>query len=184
MLWIPTLDYMKLLMHICCGPCTIYPLKELRIQGHEVTGVFYNPNIHPYQEYQKRRQTLVDYADKAFLNVVWTEGYPLEEFLRGIAFKENERCAYCLVDRLKYTAQLAIREKYDGYTTTLLYSKYQKHDLIREIGENLSRQLGIFFYYQDFRTGWAEGVKISKELGMYRQPYCGCIYSEKERFYK
>jgi predicted adenine nucleotide alpha hydrolase (AANH) superfamily ATPase len=159
-------------------------LKELRIQGHEVTGVFYNPNIHPYQEYQKRRQTLVDYADKAFLNVVWTEGYPLEEFLRGIAFKENERCAYCLVDRLKYTAQLAIREKYDGYTTTLLYSKYQKHDLIREIGENLSRQLGIFFYYQDFRTGWAEGVKISKELGMYRQPYCGCIYSEKERFYK
>jgi len=184
LLWIPTLDYMKLLMHICCGPCTIYPLKELRIQGHEVTGVFYNPNIHPYQEYQKRRQTLVDYADKAFLNVVWTEGYPLEEFLRGIAFKENERCAYCLVDRLKYTAQLAIREKYDGYTTTLLYSKYQKHDLIREIGENLSRQLGIFFYYQDFRTGWAEGVKISKELGMYRQPYCGCIYSEKERFYK
>ena len=184
MLWIPTLDYMKLLMHICCGPCTIYPLKELRIQGHEVTGVFYNPNIHPYQEYQKRRQTLGDYADKAFLNVIWTEGYPLEEFLRGIAFKENERCAYCLVDRLKYTAQLAIREKYDGYTTTLLYSKYQKHDLIREIGENLSRQLGIFFYYQDFRTGWAEGVKISKELGMYRQPYCGCIYSEKERFYK
>jgi epoxyqueuosine reductase len=175
---------MKLLMHICCGPCTIYPLKELRIQGHEVTGVFYNPNIHPYQEYQKRRQTLGDYADKAFLNVIWTEGYPLEEFLRGIAFKENERCAYCLVDRLKYTAQLAIREKYDGYTTTLLYSKYQKHDLIREIGENLSRQLGIFFYYQDFRTGWAEGVKISKELGMYRQPYCGCIYSEKERFYK
>jgi predicted adenine nucleotide alpha hydrolase (AANH) superfamily ATPase len=159
-------------------------LKELRIQGHEVTGVFYNPNIHPYQEYQKRRQTLVDYADKAFLNVVWTEGYPLEEFLRGIVFKENERCAYCLVDRLKYTAQLAIREKYDGYTTTLLYSKYQKHDLIREIGENLSRQLGIFFYYQDFRTGWAEGVKISKELGMYRQSYCGCIYSEKERFYK
>ena len=175
---------MKLLMHICCGPCTIYPLKELRIQGHEVTGVFYNPNIHPYQEYQKRRQTLGDYADKAFLNVIWPEGYPLEEFLRGIAFKENERCAYCLVDRLKYTAQLAIREKYDGYTTTLLYSKYQKHDFIREIGENLSRQLGIFFYYQDFRTGWAEGVKISKELGMYRQPYCGCIYSEKQRFYK
>ena len=184
MLWIPTPDYMKLLMHICCGPCTIYPLKELRIQEHEVTGVFYNPNIHPYQEYQKRRQTLGDYADKAFLNVIWTEGYPLEEFLRGIAFKEKERCAYCLVDRLKYTAQLAIREKYDGYTTTLLYSKYQKHDLIREIGENLSRQLGIFFYYQDFRTGWAEGVKISKEMGMYRQPYCGCIYSEKERFYK
>jgi predicted adenine nucleotide alpha hydrolase (AANH) superfamily ATPase len=84
----------------------------------------------------------------------------------------------------RVTVELAIREKYDGFTTTLLYSKYQKHDLIREIGKNLSQQLGIFFYYQDFRTGWDEGVKISKELCMYRQPYCGCIYSEKQRFYK
>jgi predicted adenine nucleotide alpha hydrolase (AANH) superfamily ATPase len=175
---------MKLLMHICCGPCTIYPLKELRIQGHEVVGVFYNPNIHPYQEYQKRRQTLNDYAAMAFLNVIWSEGYPMEEFIRNVAFKENERCAYCLLNRLKYTAELAIQEKYDGFTTTLLYSKYQKHDLIREIGENLSRELRILFYYQDFRVGWPEGVKISKELGLYRQPYCGCIYSEKERFYK
>jgi predicted adenine nucleotide alpha hydrolase (AANH) superfamily ATPase len=171
-------------MHICCGPCTIYPLKELRIQGHEVVGVFYNPNIHPYQEYQKRRQTLNDYAAMAFLNVIWSENYPMEEFIRNIAFKEKERCAYCLLARLKYTAELAIQEKYDGFTTTLLYSKYQKHDLIREIGENLSRELRIIFYYQDFRVGWPEGVKISKELGLYRQPYCGCIYSEKERFYK
>ena len=176
---------MKILMHICCGPCTIYPLKELRTQGYEITGVFYNPNIHPYQEYQKRRQTLSDYANKSFLKVICPEDYPLEEYLRAVAtLKENERCDFCLRDRLVYTAELAIRGKYDGFTTTLFFSKYQKHDLIREIGKNLSQQLGIFFYYQDFRTGWAEGIKISKELGMYRQPYCGCIYSEKERFYK
>jgi predicted adenine nucleotide alpha hydrolase (AANH) superfamily ATPase len=174
---------MKMLLHICCGPCTIYPLKELRTQGHEVTGFFYNPNIHPYQEYQRRRQTLNDYAEKTFLNVVWPEGYPLEEFLRAVAtFNKEERCAFCLRDRMAYTAQLAINEKYDGFTTTLLYSKYQKHDLIREIGKSLSQQLGIYFYYQDFRTGWYEGVKISKDLDMYRQPYCGCIYSEKERY--
>jgi predicted adenine nucleotide alpha hydrolase (AANH) superfamily ATPase len=160
-------------------------LKELRTQGHEVNGVFYNPNIHPYQEYQKRSQTLSDYANKTFLNVIWSEDYPLEEYLRAVTvLKEDERCAFCLRDRLVYTAELAIREKYDGFTTTLLYSKYQKHDLIREMGKKLSRQLGIFFYYQDFRNGWAEGIKISKELGMYRQPYCGCIYSEKQRFYK
>lgn len=175
---------MKLLMHICCGPCTIYPLKELRTQGHEVAGVFYNPNIHPYQEYQRRLQTLNDYAAKSFLNIFCPEGYPLEEFLRQIVFKENDRCKYCLQHRLKYTAEMALADKYDGFTTTLLYSKYQKHDLIREIGEHVSRQLGIPFCYQDFRAGWAEGVKISKELGMYRQQYCGCIYSEKERFYK
>jgi epoxyqueuosine reductase len=176
---------MKILMHICCGPCTIYPLKELRTRGHEITGVFYNPNIHPYQEYQRRCETLHEYADKKFLNVIWQEGYPLEEFLLAVAgLKKEERCAFCLRDRLTYTAQMAIKEKYDGFTTTLLYSKYQKHDLIREIAEDLSKKLGIFFFYQDFRAGWNEGVKISKELGMYRQPYCGCIYSEKERYYK
>jgi len=85
---------------------------------------------------------------------------------------------------LKYTAEQAKKENFDAFTSTLLYSRYQKHDLIKEIGETLSRQLGIPFYYQDFRSGWNEGIKISRELGMYRQPYCGCIYSEKERFYK
>jgi predicted adenine nucleotide alpha hydrolase (AANH) superfamily ATPase len=160
-------------------------LKELRTQGHQITGVFYNPNVHPYQEYQRRHQTLREYAEKTFLNVIWPEGYPMEEFLRAVAtLKESERCAFCLRDRLAYTAELAIMEKYEAFTTTLLYSKFQNHDLIRVMGKELSQQLGIFFYYHDFRVGWDEGVKISKELGMYRQPYCGCIYSEKKRFYK
>lgn len=175
---------MKLLMHICCGPCTIYPLKELRIQGHEVTGMFYNPNIHPYQEYQRRLQTLNDYAAKAFLKVLCAEDYPLEEFLRKTAFQGNARCEYCLQDRLQHTADMVSVGKYDGFTTTLLYSRYQKHDLIRDLGEHISRQSGIPFVYQDFRAGWSEGVKISRDLGMYRQQYCGCIYSEKERFCK
>lgn len=173
---------MKLLMHICCGPCTIYPLRELRISGHEVEGVFFNPNIHPYQEYQRRRQTLLDYAEKSFLSVIWPEDYAMEEFLRQVVFKEKERCDYCLEARLKYAALLAQEGNYDGFTTTLLYSKRQKHERIREIGENLGKQSGIQFYYQDFRAGWDEGIKLSKELGMYRQNYCGCIYSEKERF--
>ncbi|MGB5218488.1 MAG: epoxyqueuosine reductase QueH [Smithella sp.] len=176
---------MKMLMHICCGPCTIYPLKELRTQGHEITGVFYNPNIHPYQEYQRRCQTLIDYADKTFLNIIWSESYPLEEFLCAVAhLNEKERCTFCLRDRLMYTAELAAREQYDCFTTTLLYSKFQKHELIREIGNDLSAKLGILFYYQDFRAGWSEGIKISRETGMYRQQYCGCIYSEKQRYYK
>jgi len=175
---------MKLLMHICCGPCTIYPLKELRTHGHDVTGLFYNPNIHPYLEYSRRKQTLQDYAGKILLNVIWPEGYLLEEFLRQVASRPEDRCVYCLTDRLKFTAEQAKKENYDAFTSTLLYSRYQKHDLIQQIGETLSRQLGIHFHYQDFRTGWNEGVKISKELDMYRQPYCGCIYSEKERFCK
>jgi predicted adenine nucleotide alpha hydrolase (AANH) superfamily ATPase len=175
---------MKLLMHICCGPCTIYPLKELRTYGHDVTGLFYNPNIHPYLEYSRRKQTLQDYAEKILLNVLWPEGYLLEEFLSQVASRSEDRCIYCLTDRLKFTALQAKKENYDAFTSTLLYSRYQKHDLIRQIGETLGLQFGIHFHYDDFRSGWNEGVRISHEMGMYRQPYCGCIYSEKERFYK
>lgn len=175
---------MKVLMHICCAPCTIYPLKELRTHGHDVTGLFFNPNIHPYMEFLRRKQTLQDYADKILLSVIWQEGYPLEEFLSQVADRPEERCAYCLTSRLRYTADQAKKDNYDAFTSTLLYSRFQKHDLIREIGETLGRQTGVPFLYQDFRAGWNEGVKISKDLGMYRQPYCGCIYSEKERYYK
>jgi hypothetical protein len=173
---------MNLLLHICCGPCTIYPLKELRTQGHDVTGLFYNPNIHPYQEYDRRRKTLNDYAEKILLNVIWPEGYPMEEFLRQVSAKHEDRCVYCLTDRLQYTARHARENNFDAFSSTLLYSRFQKHDLIRQIGEALSQQLEIDFVYQDFRSGWNEGVRISKEQEMYRQPYCGCIYSEKERY--
>ncbi len=175
---------MKLLMHVCCGPCTIYPLKTLRTHGHDVTGIFYNPNIHPYLEYTRRKQTLQDYAEKILLTVIWQEGYPLEDFLHHVAINHEERCIYCLTDRLKFTAEQARKENYDAFTSTLLYSRFQKHDLIRQTGETLGQQMGIPFFYEDFRIGWNEGVKISKDMEMYRQPYCGCIYSEKERFYK
>lgn len=175
---------MKLLMHICCGPCTIFPLKELRIHGHDVTGIFYNPNIHPYLEYQRRGQTLRDYAEKILLSVIWPESYLLEDFLRQVAARPEDRCVYCLTSRLRFTAEQAKKDHYDAFTTTLLYSRFQKHDLIHEIGETLARQSGVPFLYQDFRTGWNDGVRISRELGMYRQPYCGCIYSEKERFHR
>ncbi|HLZ18085.1 MAG TPA: epoxyqueuosine reductase QueH, partial [Smithellaceae bacterium] len=109
-------------MHICCGPCTIYPLKELRTHSHDVTGLFYNPNIHPYQEYERRLSALKDYAEKVFLNVIRTDGYPIEEFLRQVALRPEDRCVYCLTDRLKYTAERAKEEKYEAFTSTLLYS--------------------------------------------------------------
>ena len=171
-------------MHICCGPCAIYPLQELRKNGFEVTGYFYNPNIHPYREYMKRSQTLRDYAQKEDFNVIWSESYPLDEFLRQTAFMDKDRCVYCYTERLENAVNAATMGNYDFFTTTLLYSKFQNHELIRKISENLSKKIGVDFYYQDFRLGWSEGVKKSKEIGLYRQSYCGCIYSEKERFYK
>ena len=174
----------RILLHICCAPCTIHPLRILREGGAQVSGVFINPNIHPYQEYRKRLETVEMYASQEELPVIREEVYPLEEFLRQVAFREEERCRSCYTLRLTQTAHLARRDRYEAFTTTLLYSRFQKHDLIRSIAESVAVQQGIPFLYRDFREGWSEGVRISKEIGMYRQAYCGCIYSEKERFYR
>ena len=99
-----------------------------------------------------------------------------------MVYRENSRCPVCYHDRLRATARLARASRFDAFTTTLLYSKFQRHELIREIGESVGREVGIPFVYRDFRTGWKAGIETSKRLGMYRQQYCGCIYSEKERY--
>lgn len=173
---------LRILLHICCAPCTIYPLRILREEGSDVCGFFYNPNIHPFQEYRKRSETLDAYADQEELRVIREGDYPMEEFLRQVAFREEDRCRYCYEIRLSRTARMASQGRFDSFTTTLLYSRFQKHDLIRSIGESVARTHGIPFLYRDFREGWSEGVRVSKALAMYRQPYCGCIYSEKERY--
>lgn len=175
---------MKVLLHACCGPCTIYPLEVLRNMGMEVMGYFYRHNIHPFTECMKREETLRDYADQMDLKMIWQKGYALEEFLRAVTFREANRCRYCYHARLKASALVAKKGKFDGFSTTLLYSKFQNHGLITEIGQGLAKQYGLKFLYHDFREGWNQGIERSKALGMYRQQYCGCIYSEKDRYYK
>jgi predicted adenine nucleotide alpha hydrolase (AANH) superfamily ATPase len=83
---------------------------------------------------------------------------------------------------LEATARAAKKGRFDSFTTTLLHSKHQNHEMIREMGESLGQRYGIRFIYEDFRLGWKEGIEVSKKLGLYRQQYCGCIYSEKERY--
>lgn len=173
---------MKLLLHICCGPCSIYPIRILREDGNQLHGYFYRSNIHPYTECLKRLDTLTVYARQSDLPLIVDDAYDLEAFLRNVAFRESERCRICYYQRLKTTALIAKRGKFDSFSTTLLYSKFQKHDLIRTVGDAVGREVGVPFHYQDFRVGWKEGVTVSKQLGMYRQQYCGCIYSEKERY--
>jgi predicted adenine nucleotide alpha hydrolase (AANH) superfamily ATPase len=173
---------LKILLHICCAPCTIYPLRILRGEGNEVCGVFYNPNIHPYREYRRRLDTLKSFAGREGLPVIREEGHPLDLFFRQVVFREEGRCRHCYHLRLLHTARLAKEGRFDAFTTTLLYSRFQKHDLIIEIAESVAGSQGIPFLYRDFREGWLEGVRVSKENGMYRQPYCGCIYSEEERY--
>ena len=174
---------MKLLLHTCCGPCSIYPLQVLRDDHHQVMGFFYRNNIHPYTECLKREQALIALAESTDLKLIVQTGYDMETFLRNVAFREADRCTYCYHERLTTTAHMAKKGKFDGFTTTLLYSRYQKHDLIRTIGEAVGKSAEIPFYYRDFRDGWKVGIEQSRQMGIYRQAYCGCIYSEKARYY-
>jgi predicted adenine nucleotide alpha hydrolase (AANH) superfamily ATPase len=154
----------------------------MRTAGHDVTGFFYNHNIHPYQEYVRRRDTAIDMARQEEMDLIMRDEYDLELFLSSVAHAPERRCSYCYASRLRATAQVAIREGFDAFTAALLYSRYQKHDEIRTLGEQIGQEFGVPFYYEDFRTGWQEGIRLSKELGLYRQQYCGCIYSEKDRY--
>jgi predicted adenine nucleotide alpha hydrolase (AANH) superfamily ATPase len=145
-------------------------------------GFFYNPNIHPYQEYHRRLAAVQAYEEQAAIQVIYRDEYDLEEFLRGVAFREDERCRFCYRLRLETTAKVAKHGKFAAFTTTLLHSKHQNHELIKAIGETVGREQGVEFLYKDFRDGWKQGIEESKTLGLYRQSYCGCIYSEKERY--
>jgi predicted adenine nucleotide alpha hydrolase (AANH) superfamily ATPase len=175
---------MRILLHTCCGPCALYPLRTLRAAGHEVTGFFFNHNIHPYQEYARRRDAVLQMAEQENMPLILRDDYDLEGFLANVAAAPQERCSYCYASRLRATAQAAAEACFEAFTASLLYSRYQKHDQIKTSGEQLGSEFGVPFYYHDFRPGWQEGIKASKELGLYRQQYCGCIYSEKERYWR
>lgn len=175
---------MHMLLHICCGPCAAFPLKHLRESGYDVVGYFYNPNIHPYKEFSRRLETAKEFASKIDLKMIVDSRYLLDEFLRSAFNASNGRCSVCYEMRLREVARFAKANQFDCFSTSLLVSPHQKHELIREIGEKVAEEEGIPFCYIDFRIGWTEGVAISKELELYRQPYCGCIFSEKDRYYK
>jgi len=173
---------MNILLHICCGPCTAYPLQVLRGEGHAVQGWFHNPNIHPYQEFRRRLEALEVFSAARNLPVDYDREYGLREFLRQVVFHEEARCLSCYEMRLRAVARRAKETGADAFTSTLLYSRYQNHSALKSLGERLAVEYGVPFYYQDFREGWQEGIEMSVEMGLYRQPYCGCIYSEEERY--
>ncbi|MFA7059982.1 MAG: epoxyqueuosine reductase QueH [Pedobacter sp.] len=173
---------MNILLHTCCGPCALFPLRTLRAAGHKVSGFFYNHNIHPYLEYASRLDAVREMAQQETVPMIIRDEYDLEGFLANVATAPGTRCRYCYASRLQATAAIAAKNGFDAFTASLLYSRFQRHDEIRELGEQAAREHGIQFYYEDFRPGWQEGIRLSKELGLYRQQYCGCIYSEKDRY--
>jgi len=173
---------MKILLHICCAPCAIKPIEKLREDGHEVTGFWYNPNIHPFGEWRLRREGVEKLAEIVDLPVIYDDHYDLVDNLYML-LKEPEfqvRCFRCYWDRLERTARTAAEKDFDAFSTTLLYSKYQMHDTIRRVAGMITREEWVNFYYDDFRVFWGRGIKASKKLGLYRQTWCGCIFSEYE----
>ncbi|MBC9785667.1 epoxyqueuosine reductase QueH [Heliobacterium chlorum] len=175
---------MKILLHTCCAPCGIYPFDLLRQEGHEVTAYFFNPNIHPYTEFRRRKETLEGYAQSIDLPLIVEGDYELEEFLRQVAPDPAGRCPLCYRLRLQKTAEKARELGMDGFSTTLLISPYQDHEALKRLGEEIGRRAGVPFIYYDFRPGFREGQQQARQQELYRQPYCGCIYSEKDRYYR
>ena len=173
---------MKLLMHICCSNCCLYPLKSLTVRGIDIKGLWLNPNIHPYTEYKMRLDALQNLQQMWSLDIEYVDHYGLKEFLRNVVNHEDNRCVFCYSMRLEETAKTAKKMGLDGFTTSLLVSPYQKFDIIMHTGKEMSKKYAIPFYAEDFRPGWQEGTKLSRELGLYRQKYCGCVYSEMDRY--
>lgn len=176
---------MRLLLHCCCGPCAVGALPLFRAAGYDITGFFYNPNIQPWQEHVARRDSFIKVMEAAGLPYMIDDAYPLEGWLNTVAAEPQDRCGYCYDDRLTRTAsQAAGIDGFDAFSTTLLISPYQDHERLRFLGQEMEKGYGPRFAYVDLRPAFREGQQKAREMGLYMQKYCGCIYSEKERYEK
>jgi tRNA A37 threonylcarbamoyladenosine dehydratase/predicted adenine nucleotide alpha hydrolase (AANH) superfamily ATPase len=173
---------MKLLLHCCCAPCSTSCLPALRGEGIEPDLFWYNPNIHPYGEYSSRRDSLEKFAENESLKLKMIDEYGLRTFLGEVLPENNGRCFKCYALRLEKAAFFAAQDGYDAFTTTLLVSPYQDHDAIRRTGEQAAAKYGVEFLYRDFRPYFREGQTQARAAGFYMQKYCGCIFSEEERY--
>jgi len=174
----------RILLHACCGPCSAAPVPALREEGIEPVAFFHNPNIHPFREFRRRLAAFRELARAYGLECEIDRDYGLKEYLRLVVGREEERCRICYEMRLSETARKAKTLGLETISTTLLYSRYQKHELIRRTGEKIAAAHGLTFLYRDWRELWQEGIDRAIAMDLYRQPYCGCIYSEQERYDK
>lgn len=173
---------MDILLHICCGPCLIYPFGRLKEQGFKISGFYYNPNIYPVSEYDQRVEALKVLSREFFFDIEYPE-YRESDFSQAINIPEllSQRCVNCWSLRLQKTASQAKKNGFGAFSTTLLVSPYQNHELIKQLGDQIGRKTGVDFYYEDFRSGFKQAQIEAKNRGIYRQKYCGCKHSMKPR---
>ena len=174
---------MKLLLHTCCAPCSVYCIDSLRKEEIEPTVYWFNPNIHPYMEYKARRDCLKEYTKSINVEAIFEENYGLDDFCKNVVNNLQTRCReYCYPVRLEQTAKYAKENGYTHFSTTLLVSPYQNHEALIEVANQMAKKYGVEFLYRDFRVGFREGQAKARELGLYMQKYCGCIFSEEDRY--
>ena len=174
----------SVLLHTCCAPCANQCVEALRNEGIEPVAYWFNPNIHPFLEYQSRKQALIQYAKGVGMELVLADEYGLRQFIQAVSPNLEDRCTLCYSMRMDAVAQYAAQNGFDCFTTTLLISPYQKHEKIRAVAEQAAMKHGIEFVYRDFRPYFRVGQQRARELGLYMQKYCGCIFSEEERYNK
>ncbi len=172
----------SVLIHVCCAHCAAYTVDYWRRQEYEVSALWYNPNIHPYTEHQHRLEAMKSLAQQMSLPLEIVDGYDIIDYFRQVAGHESQRCQYCFGLRLSKTADTAYQRGFNAFTTTLLISPHQKHDLLRETGNRLAEEKGTEFLYADLRKRYSDSRHMTKELNLHRQQYCGCVYSEWERY--
>jgi predicted adenine nucleotide alpha hydrolase (AANH) superfamily ATPase len=161
---------------MCCGPCSTYPVQELLKENFEILGFFYNPNIHPIEEHVKRKENVEKFSSVTNIPVIYDSDFRQQEWedMKSIG---EARCNRCYSLRLEKVAAYAAENGFEAFTTTLLVSPYQKHELIKELAEKYAEKYGVEFVYRDFRPGFRLGQQMAKDMGLYRQKYCGCILS-------
>lgn len=182
----------KVLMHVCCAPCFITIEEDIKENGMlidgkreqvELTAYWYNPNIHPKVEYERRKDTFIKYCQMKNIENVICDEYDLNGFIKdsieivGQDKKHNIRCQYCYYRRLENVFKYASDNGYDIVSTTLTRSPFQNHDIINLVAQELARKYNIRYVYSDYRYTYYDGQRKAREYGLYMQKYCGCVFS-------
>ena len=178
-------DKERLLLHTCCAPCSPYVI-ELLQREFKLSAFFYNPNIHPLEEYQRRLEEIKQFCKKVSIELI-TGNYDLDEWFHLTRGMEDEkeggkRCELCYQIRLEKAANVAHTNGFRHFTTTLTVSPHKKAKVINQIGRELQKRYPVTFYEADFKKhdGFKKSCKLSKKYGFYRQNYCGCVYSQRK----
>lgn len=171
----------RLLVDSCCGPCALVAQRLLDLAGRGARYLFYNPNVHPFREYRRRLESFEDLMARTESEFT-VLAYEPEEWVRAVAFREESRCELCYRLRLRRAADFALEQGMESFTTTLFASPFQDHNLLRLLGESVARSRGLEFVTWDGRGIYRDVLAEARERGMYIQPYCGCLFSERERY--